>query len=110
MWVGFVAISAGIMSNGSLEVSTLVAAGARYIKVLAYQRKVGLRVIECHGKGRFLPRERRVAGIASLLEFAFVRIVMTIRAVGKTQSCIADLAILSRCVAALAKNITMLAG
>ena len=78
MRIRLVTIRAGIVDNGSLEIAPLMTAPARNIEVLAHQREVSLRVIESPCEVRLLPSERGVAGIASLLEFAFVRIAMAI--------------------------------
>ena len=81
--IGLVAIRARIVHNRSLEVRTLVTTLAGNLKMLANQGVVRLRVIESRCKVRLLPSEGRVAGIASLLEFALVWIAMTIRAAGE---------------------------
>jgi hypothetical protein len=108
MRIGLVAIRAGVVGNRSFEIATLVTAPARNIDVLAQQGKVGLRVIEGHGEVRFFKGGGGVAGIASLLEFALVRISMAIRTVRERQASVANLAIGPGRVAALTQHIAML--
>lgn len=59
-------------------------------------------MIEGGGKGRFFPRGCGVAGIAAWLERAFVRIAMTVRAVGELETDITRLIVRARSVTALA--------
>jgi len=100
MRIGLVAIRACIVRYRCLEVRALVTTLAGNLEMLADQRIVRLRVIECRGKVRLLPCERRVARIASLLELTLVRIAMAIRTTGEGQSCIANLAVRARRVTA----------
>ena len=72
--VGLVAITAEIMRDGSLEVPIRVTLLATNSKVLAKQRKMRCRVIECACERRFFPRRGGMARVASLLEDSFVRI------------------------------------
>ena len=78
MRIGVVAIGALIVSDRSFEIACLVTGQARDIYVLPEQREVCLRVIEGCGKARFLPGSGGVAGLAALLECAFMRIAMAV--------------------------------
>ena len=64
-------------------------------------------MIESGCEARFLPSRRSVAGIAPLLEFAFVRILVTIGAACKRQPCVARLPVGAGRMAALAQDRSM---
>ena len=100
--IGIVAVGAVGEGDGSLEVGTFVAGNARYRDVLAEQRKLCLRVVEGRGEGGTLPTESIVAGVASLLELAFVRVGVAGRAGGERDAGVTRLAIGAGCVALLA--------
>src|ERR1035441_6496730 len=110
MRIGLMAIRACVVRNWRLEICSRVARRARYVDMFAEQGKLSLRMIECRCKAGLLPSRRGVAGIASLLELAFVRISMAVRAAGKRQPGIAWLPICAGRVAALAQNVPVLAG
>jgi hypothetical protein len=105
--IRFMAISAGVVGYRSLEVSTLVASEAWDIEMFAEQRKVGLRVVEARCKGGLHPGGCVVAGLAPLLECAFMRIFMAVRTVGEIDSCVAGLAVEACGVALSALNVTV---
>lgn len=66
-------------------------------------------MIEGLGEARFLPSQRGVAGVATLLECSFVRIAMTVGATGEGQARIDCFAIRARRVTTLAFDVAMLA-
>ncbi len=79
--IGLVAIHALRESHRLLEISTRMALRAIDADVLAFQRELGLRVIEAlaHRLQRnLLPSARAVAGLATLREAAVVRILVAI--------------------------------
>ncbi len=108
--IGLMAICAGVVGNRRLKVSTLVTRQAWDIQMFTEQRKVCLRVVKGSHEAGLLPGRGVVAGIASLLELAFMRILMTIRTVGESDSCVARLAVGSRSVAAGTLHRTVLTG
>ena len=67
-------------------------------------------MVECRREAGCLPGGGSVAGIASLLELAFVRIAMTVRAICERNPGIAHLTARIRSVTALAKDVAMFTG
>lgn len=109
MRVRLVAVGARCVRNRRFEIAAFVARYTRYREVFPNKRIVRLRVIELGGVRRVLPARGVVARLAGLLEFAFVRIAMTVTARLEAQACIARLTVRSRSVAALAQHGAMCA-
>ncbi len=63
-----VTVCAGVVRNGLLEVTPLVAVEALHFLVLAHQRKLGDEVVEVSRERNRVPRRRCVAGLTFLLE------------------------------------------
>lgn len=74
--VGLVAIRTERVFNGRLEIAAFMAGEASHLKVFSLERKVRLRVIEVRCERRLFPGRGGVAGFATLLELALVRIGM----------------------------------
>ena len=103
MGIGLMTVCAEIVCDRGLEIAVRVALHASDLLVLSFQSKVGLGVIERECECRLLPGHRRMTGIASLFERAFMGIdAVAINAIRKRQSRVPGLTVLRRSVTALA--------